>query len=135
MESAADGAGVEPSRGDRGVHVYGPRDASRRSALVAFNVAGHDPLSLAQALDDAGVEARAGCHCAPLAHHALRIEASCRFSFYFYNTFDEVDHALDALAEIVSRGSAASNSPPALESTGRASSAWPLESDHPGSLS
>ena len=58
--------------------IYGPRDPARRSSLVAFNVQGHDPMWLARALNDAGVEARAGCHCATLAHQALGIDASCR---------------------------------------------------------
>ena len=30
-----------------GLTIYGPRDAARRSSLVAFNVAGHDPMALA----------------------------------------------------------------------------------------
>ncbi len=87
-----------------GITIYGPRDASQRSSLVAFNVKGHDPLNLARALNDAGVEARAGCHCATLAHQSLGIDASCRLSFYLYNTLDEVDRAVDALAAIISSG-------------------------------
>ena len=59
-------------------------------------------MTLAHALNDAGVEVRAGCHCATLAHQALGIDASCRLSFYLYNTVDEVDRAADALAAIVS---------------------------------
>jgi cysteine desulfurase / selenocysteine lyase len=86
-----------------GIAIYGPRDAARRSALVAFNVAGHSPMDLAQSLNSAGVESRAGCHCATLAHNALKLNpaASCRLSFYLYNTREEVDRAVDALAEIV----------------------------------
>ncbi len=84
-----------------GITIYGPRDASERTSLVAFNVAGLDPMDLARALYGVGVEARAGCHCAALAHRALGIDASCRLSFYLYNTLDEVDHAADALAGIV----------------------------------
>jgi hypothetical protein len=50
---------------------------------------------VAEALNLAGVESRAGCHCATLAHHALHLDppASCRLSFYFYNTLDEVDQS------------------------------------------
>ena len=93
--------------------IYGPRDPARRSSLVAFNVEGHDPMELARALNDAGVEARAGCHCATLAHQALGIGASCRLSFYLYNTVDEVERAVDALAAIVSarRGASDARSP------------------------
>jgi cysteine desulfurase/selenocysteine lyase len=48
------------------------------------------------------VEARAGCHCATLAHHALRLNpsASCRLSFYLYNTLDEVETAVAAVAAV-----------------------------------
>ncbi|MGB8436342.1 MAG: aminotransferase class V-fold PLP-dependent enzyme [Burkholderiales bacterium] len=86
-----------------GITIYGPRDATRRSALVAFNVAGHSPMDLAESLNEAGVESRAGCHCATLAHRALNLnpQASCRLSFYLYNTHEEVDRAVDALAAIV----------------------------------
>ena len=83
-----------------GITIYGPPDASRRTSLVAFNLAGHDPVGLAEALNEAGVESRAGCHCATLAHHALGLDppASCRLSFYLYNTLDDVDRAVDAVA-------------------------------------
>lgn len=61
-----------------------------------------DPIALATALNEAGVEARGGCHCATLAHQALAIEASCRLSFCLYNTEAEIDRVVDALAGIVS---------------------------------
>ena len=86
-----------------GITIYGPRDAARRSALVAFNVAGRNPTELAQGLNEHGVESRAGCHCATLAHQALKLDpmASCRLSFYLYNTLEEVDRAVDALQAVV----------------------------------
>jgi cysteine desulfurase / selenocysteine lyase len=84
-----------------GIHIYGPHDAKRRTSLVAFNVAGRSPFDLADALNEFGVESRAGCHCAGLAHHSLHIPASCRLSFYIYNTMEEVDTVTDILAKIV----------------------------------
>jgi cysteine desulfurase/selenocysteine lyase len=86
-----------------GLTLYGPSHAARRSALVAFNVAGHNPIDLARGLNKRGVESRAGCHCATLAHQALKLEpmASCRLSFYLYNTLEEVDRAVDALHAVV----------------------------------
>jgi cysteine desulfurase/selenocysteine lyase len=83
-----------------GVTIYGPSDPARRTSLVAFNLAGHHPAALAEALNRAGIESRAGCHCATLAHHALALTppASCRLSFYLYNTPDEVDQAIAAVA-------------------------------------
>jgi len=86
-----------------GLTMYGPVNPAHRTALVSFNVDGWNPMRLAAALNDAGVESRAGCHCATLAHHQLALNppASCRLSFYLYNTLDEVDRAVDALAAIV----------------------------------
>jgi cysteine desulfurase / selenocysteine lyase len=85
-----------------GITIYGPREAERRTSLVAFNLPGHDPILVAQLLDRAGIEARAGCHCATLAHHALGLDppASCRLSFYLYNTPTEIDQAVAAVAAI-----------------------------------
>jgi cysteine desulfurase/selenocysteine lyase len=92
---ALDGLGAIP-----GITIYGPRDAARRTSLVAFNLAGRDPVSVADDLNRAGIESRAGCHCATLAHHALGLDppASCRLSFYLYNTAEEVDRAVAAVA-------------------------------------
>ncbi|HEY7595242.1 MAG TPA: aminotransferase class V-fold PLP-dependent enzyme [Actinophytocola sp.] len=85
-----------------GITIYGPRDPARRTSLVAFNLAGRDPVGVAEALNRAGIESRAGCHCATLAHHALGLTppASCRLSFYLYNTPDEVDQAVAAVAAV-----------------------------------
>jgi cysteine desulfurase/selenocysteine lyase len=96
---ALDGLGAIP-----GITIYGPADPARRTSLVAFNLAGRDPVSVASDLNRAGIESRAGCHCATLAHHALGLDppASCRLSFYLYNTPDEVDQAVAAVAAIAS---------------------------------
>ena len=34
-----------------GITIYGPRDPARRTSLVAFNLAGRDPVSVAEALN------------------------------------------------------------------------------------
>jgi cysteine desulfurase/selenocysteine lyase len=83
-----------------GLRIYGPPDSRRRTSLVAFNIAGRDPMALAEALGRHGIESRAGCHCATLAHRFLNLNppASCRLSFYFYNTPDEIDLATDTVA-------------------------------------
>jgi len=87
------------------LRIYGPADPRRRTSLVAFNIAGWDPIALAEALSRQGVESRAGCHCATLAHRFLGLDppASCRLSFYFYNTLDEVDCAAAAVASLSRR--------------------------------
>jgi cysteine desulfurase/selenocysteine lyase len=85
-----------------GLRIYGPKDASARTALVAFNIEGRDPFAIAEALNTMGVESRAGCHCATLAHGALGLNppASCRLSFYFYNTPEDIERACAAVATI-----------------------------------
>ena len=84
-----------------GLHIYGPKDAKKRTSLVSFNVDGRSAGGLSEALNEFGIESRAGCHCADLAHHSLLIPASCRLSFYIYNTIEEVDTAIDILSKIV----------------------------------
>jgi cysteine desulfurase / selenocysteine lyase len=88
-----------------GVTIYGPSSAERRASLVAFNISGWSPFDIAAALNAVGIESRAGCHCATLAHHYLELDpaASCRLSFYLYNTMDEVELAANALARIIAR--------------------------------
>jgi cysteine desulfurase/selenocysteine lyase len=95
------------------VTIYGPHDPARRTSLVAFNLADQNPFHIAEALNRAGVESRAGCHCATLAHHALNLTppASCRLSFYLYNTLDEVDRAVNAVATIAAAAEAGARSP------------------------
>jgi cysteine desulfurase/selenocysteine lyase len=70
---------------------------------MAFTVAGLDPRAVATALDQHGIEARAGCHCATLAHLDLGLTppASCRLSFAAYTSTHDVDRALDALERVV----------------------------------
>ena len=122
-----------------GITIYGPRDAARRTSLVAFNLAGHDPVGVARALNQAGIESRAGCHCATLAHHALGLNppASCRLSFYLYNTPGEIDRAVDAVAAIaagrdVSGRAAPAAAPPAPGSVpGRAGGTGPARLSRP----
>lgn len=88
-----------------GLTVYGPAVSTPRAPLLAFNVAGLDPMRVAEKLNELGVESRAGCHCATLAHRDLGLTppASCRLSFALYTSTDDVDRAADALCRVVSR--------------------------------
>ncbi len=84
------------------ITIYGPPTGAPRSPLVAFNIAGRNPMELATELDKMDVEARAGCHCATLAHHSLGLDppASCRLSFALYNSIDDVDRATAAVRDV-----------------------------------
>jgi len=88
-----------------GLTVLGPPEAGERSPLVAFTVRGVHPLALAAELDELGVESRAGCHCATLAHRDLGLDppASCRLSFALYTSDDDVDRAVGAVHTAAAR--------------------------------
>jgi cysteine desulfurase/selenocysteine lyase len=85
------------------VRVYGPLDPNKRSGVLAFDVEGSDVHLVAHLLNDEGIAARAGGHCAyPLADR-LGVEGTVRVSFYIYNSRDEVDRFLEVLEDIVWR--------------------------------
>lgn len=88
-----------------GLRIYGVPRGKQRTPLVAFNVDGHSPFDIARSLNAQGVESRAGCHCATLAHHDLGIDppASCRVSFTVYNSPDDVDRVIEAVRRAVTR--------------------------------
>ncbi|MCH7522048.1 MAG: cysteine desulfurase, partial [Candidatus Marinimicrobia bacterium] len=78
-----------------GLTLYGHRPTS--SAVLPFNIEGIHPHDVAQVLDDAGIAIRAGHHCAQPLMHRLNVAATCRASFYFYNTFEEIDRLVEGL--------------------------------------
>ena len=80
------------------VAVYGPMDARLRTGVVSFNLEGVHPHDAGTILDEAGIAVRAGHHCTQPLHRWLDIGASLRASFYIYNSRDEVDALVDALA-------------------------------------
>jgi len=81
-----------------GATVYGPHDASRRGGAVSFWYRDVHPHDLATILNEEGVAIRAGHHCAQLAMRRFDTPATARASFYVYNTRDEVDVLVAALA-------------------------------------
>jgi cysteine desulfurase/selenocysteine lyase len=87
---------MEKLRGLNDVRLYG--QARDKAAIVAFNLAGAHPHDVAQILDKHGVAVRAGHHCAQPLMRQLGVSATARASFAFYNTTDEIDVFIDALA-------------------------------------
>lgn len=86
-----------------GLNIYGPKDPSKRTSLIAFNHPKFSPFKIAENLNKMGVESRAGCHCATLAHHYYKLNppASCRLSFYIYNDLNDVKKACLAVKKIL----------------------------------
>ena len=86
-----------------GLEIYGPPDAGRRGAVVAFNYADIHSHDIATILDGGGVAVRAGHHCAQPLMRALNVPATARASFYLYNQESEIDALVDGLREAGSR--------------------------------
>jgi len=82
-----------------GLRVLGP-DAGKRGSLVSFTLDGIHPHDVAQILDNDGIAIRAGHHCAMPLHDILKIPASSRASFYFYNTQEEVDTLVKGIYKV-----------------------------------
>lgn len=86
-----------------GLEIYGPPDAGRRGAVVAFNYADIHSHDIATILDGGGIAVRAGHHCAQPLMRALNVPATARASFYLYNQESEIDALVDGLREAGSR--------------------------------
>ncbi|MDF9278932.1 SufS family cysteine desulfurase [Arthrobacter sp. EH-1B-1] len=83
-----------------GIRVLGPRSGQPRIGLAAFDVDGVHAHDVGQYLDSRGIAVRVGHHCAQPLHRKLGLTASTRASTYLYNTTDEVDAFLTAVAEV-----------------------------------
>lgn len=81
------------------LNIYGPKDPAKRTSLVAFTCKDKSPFKISEELSTLGIESRAGCHCATLAHHYYELDppASCRLSFYIYNDLCDVRKACQAV--------------------------------------
>jgi cysteine desulfurase / selenocysteine lyase len=84
---------------DAGATVYGPTDVSVRGGAVSFWYKDVHPHDLATILNEEGVAIRAGHHCNQLVMRRYEVPATARASFYVYNTNDEVDMLVEALAK------------------------------------
>ncbi len=81
-----------------GVRIFGR--AREKAAVISFLVEGAHAHDLATLLDLEGVAVRSGHHCAhPLMQH-FGVPATCRASFAFYNTFEEIDAFIAALQKV-----------------------------------
>ncbi|GAB3521549.1 aminotransferase class V-fold PLP-dependent enzyme [Arthrobacter monumenti] len=83
-----------------GIRVLGPPAGVERIGLAAFDVDGVHAHDVGQFLDDRGIAVRVGHHCAQPLHRRLGLTASTRASTYLYNTTDDVDFLLEAVAGV-----------------------------------
>ena len=96
----------EGVRGLPGVRVYGDFSGDR-AAIAALNLGDRDSGEVADALFRGWeIAVRSGAHCAPRMHEALgtKEQGAVRFSFSYFNTEEEIDAAVEALAELAAEG-------------------------------
>lgn len=85
-----------------GVTVYGDFTKDK-TAIVALNIRDYESGEVSYELSQGyGIATRPGAHCAPRMHKDLGTAevGAVRFSFSFYNTEEEIDEAVRAVAEL-----------------------------------
>ena len=77
--------------------IYMTPNKENHSGVISFNINGVHPHDVASILDSENVCVRSGNHCAQPLMRFLGIDSTCRASFYFYNTKEDVDNLVKAL--------------------------------------
>lgn len=86
-----------------GVTLWGTRNLKRRVATLSMTVDNYDAADVGTILDvEFGVQTRTGLHCAPLIHehHGSAPRGTVRFSVGPFNTTDEIETTIKAVATI-----------------------------------
>lgn len=81
-----------------GLRILGA--APEKAAVISFLVEGAHAHDLATLLDLEGVAVRSGHHCAHPLMQFFGVAATCRASFAFYNTHDEIERFAAALTKV-----------------------------------
>lgn len=87
-----------------GVIIYGDQTQRERVGIVSINISGEDSALLSDYLmQEYDIATRSGAHCAPLMHESLgtKDQGTCRFSFSYFNTAEEVDVAIHAIQNFI----------------------------------
>ena len=83
------------------VELYGCESTrNNKTGIITFNVKDVHPHDVSTILDGYGVAIRAGHHCAQPLMKYLGQNATCRASFYLYNTHEDIDKFIDALKKV-----------------------------------
>ncbi|MBO4293529.1 MAG: cysteine desulfurase [Clostridia bacterium] len=82
--------------------LYITPNSKNHSSVISFNIEGVHPHDVASILDNEGVCVRSGNHCAQPLLRYIGMDSTCRASFYFYNTKEDVDKLVCALKKAYS---------------------------------
>lgn len=72
-----------------------------RSSVISFLIKDIHPYDLGELLDKQGIAIRTGHHCTEPVMDFFGIPGTCRVSFAFYNTIDEIDLLVDGIKKAV----------------------------------
>lgn len=81
-----------------GIRIYG--EAPGKSAILSFNIGDVHPYDVGMLLDTMGIAVRTGHHCAQPLMDRLGIPGTVRAGFVCYNTIEEVDRFVEAVARV-----------------------------------
>jgi cysteine desulfurase/selenocysteine lyase len=81
-----------------GLKIFGR--APHKAAVISFLIEGAHAHDLATLLDLQGVAVRSGHHCAHPLMQFFGVAATCRASFAFYNTHEEIEAFVAALRKV-----------------------------------
>lgn len=100
--------GLAPLAEEGRVKIIGLPGVKGRAGVVSVQTPKHELAQIAAELDERfGISTRVGLHCAPAAHKTLGTfpTGTLRFSFGFFNTNEDVDHAVFALDTLTKEAS------------------------------
>ncbi|MBA4303286.1 MAG: cysteine desulfurase CsdA [Sphingobacteriaceae bacterium] len=78
-----------------GIQLVGT--AADKRCVLSFLIEGAHPYDVGVLLDQMGIAIRTGHHCAQPIMDRFEIPGTCRASFAFYNSFEEIDRFVTAL--------------------------------------
>jgi len=83
------------------IKIYGHYDHhSSYGGIVSFNIIGTHAHDVGSVLNEDGIAVRVGQHCCQPLVEKLGAMATVRMSFYFYNTFAEINAAITSLNKV-----------------------------------
>ncbi|OGS95172.1 MAG: cysteine sulfinate desulfinase [Gallionellales bacterium RIFCSPLOWO2_12_FULL_57_18] len=81
-----------------GVRIIGT--ASKKAAVLSFEIDGVHPHDVGTILNDYGIAIRTGHHCAQPVMQRFHVPATARASFAFYNTREEIDKLVNGIRKV-----------------------------------
>lgn len=83
-----------------GLTLYGPDDVDQKAGILSFVMDGIHTSDIGMILDQCGVAARTGHHCAMPLMEALGVEGTTRASIGMYTNSDDIDQFINGLKKV-----------------------------------